>query len=161
MTDHAAALLSAFIAPERRERYLTLLACAKGQAELRQRLAHLRDLDQRYARLLPPGEHTVPAIASRLRAAGAPATCYLLAADEALDGRERWLEDALEAVIGRGMGAFVSCLARECNQHFGAKPVNRYGSVQDRRRTVEAWRREYTRSDLTTAWATRRQPEPD
>jgi hypothetical protein len=91
------------------------------RAKLRQRLAHLRDLDQRYARLLPPGEHTVPAIASRLRAAGAPVTCYLLAEDEPSTAANCGWEDALEAVIGRGMGAFVSCLAGECNQHFGAR----------------------------------------
>ena len=126
MTDHASALLAAFIAPERRDRYLTLLASTKGRVKLRARLAHLRDLDDRYARLVPPSDQHPGAIAALLRAAGAPATCYLLSEAAALDGREMQLEDALEEVVGGGLGTFVSCLPGRLAYFEGEDPGARY-----------------------------------
>ncbi|HUG80155.1 MAG TPA: hypothetical protein VML01_00720, partial [Bryobacterales bacterium] len=45
-----------------------------------------------------------------LRTRGAPATCYVLAAGSDLDGREMPLREALDAIIGMGNGAFVSCI---------------------------------------------------
>jgi hypothetical protein len=45
-----------------------------------------------------------------LRQRGAPPTCYVLAANSDLDGRQMPLREALDAIIGRGEGAFVSCL---------------------------------------------------
>ena len=41
---------------------------------------------------------------------GALSTCYVLAANNDLDGREMRLEDALAAIIGMGDKAFVSCI---------------------------------------------------
>ena len=45
-----------------------------------------------------------------MRKRGAPSTCYVLAADSKLDGREMTLGEALIAIIGMGSGAFVSCI---------------------------------------------------
>ncbi len=45
-----------------------------------------------------------------LRERGAPSTCYVLAADSDLDGRELPVGEALEAIIGMSNGAFVSCI---------------------------------------------------
>ncbi len=45
-----------------------------------------------------------------LRKRGAPSTCYVLAANHVLDGREMPLAQALDAIIGMGDGAFVSCI---------------------------------------------------
>ena len=44
------------------------------------------------------------------QARGAPAECVLIAEDAALDGRRMPLAEALDAIVGRGMGAFVSCI---------------------------------------------------
>jgi hypothetical protein len=112
MTDreHASALIRAFIAPDRRERYLALLGSARGREKLRNTLAHFRDIDPRFARQIPPADQTPARVAALLRARGAPADCVLLAEDEALDGERLPLDDALGAVVGRGMGAFVSCI---------------------------------------------------
>src|SRR5437764_8994349 len=109
-SEHSSALVRAFIAPDRHERYLALLSSPKGRAKLRARFAHLRDLDQRFARPIPPSQHTPVALAALLQARGAPTECVLLAEDAGLDGQQMPLVDALTAVVGRGMGAFVSCL---------------------------------------------------
>lgn len=109
-SEHAFALIRAFVVQDRRERYLALLGSARGRAKLRAALAHFRDLDPRFARSLPPPDQTPARIAALLRARGAPDECVLLAEDEALDGERRALDEALRDVIGSGMGAFVSCI---------------------------------------------------
>ena len=108
--EHSSALIRAFIVPERRARLLGLLKSPRGREKLRRSLAHLRDLDPRFCHLVPAAEQTPVAIVALLRAKGAPAECVLLAEDASLDGRRLGLKDALAAVIGRGMGAIVSCL---------------------------------------------------
>ena len=45
-----------------------------------------------------------------LRSHGAPTTCYVISADEALDGHEMPLSDALDAVAASFFGAFISCI---------------------------------------------------
>lgn len=104
------ALLRSFIIPERRKRYLGLLASQRGRAKLRRRLAHLHDLDARFARELPSHQHTPAAIAAVLQAKGAPADCWIISEDDRLDGRRLSLEEALAAIVGRGMGTLISCV---------------------------------------------------
>ena len=45
-----------------------------------------------------------------LRKGAAPATSNILAANSDLDGRELLLDEAFDATVGMGDGAFVSCL---------------------------------------------------
>jgi hypothetical protein len=125
-SGHDLATIRAFIASERRDRYVGLLASARGRAKLRAGLAHLRDLDPRFARVVPPAEQTPDSVAAHLRSRGAPAECVLLAEDSALDGQRLPLDEALAAVVGRGMGAFVSCLPGRLAYYEGEEPGERY-----------------------------------
>jgi hypothetical protein len=110
-SEHDTALIRAFITPKRRDRYLGLLATARGRDKLRQRLAHCcRDLDSRFVHELPRGTHTPEQISALLHDRGAPSECVLLSEDDALDGRRMPLTDALAAVVGYGMGTFISCV---------------------------------------------------
>jgi hypothetical protein len=124
--DHASATIAAFVAPERRDRYLGLLASARGRAKMRDALAHFRDLDARYARPVAPADQAPGRLAALLRSRGAPADCYLLAEDAALDGLVLPLEEALAAVVGRGMGAFVSCVPGRLAYYEGEDAGERY-----------------------------------
>ncbi len=45
-----------------------------------------------------------------LRKRAAPSTCYLIAADGDLDGREMPLAEALQSIMGMDSGAFLSCI---------------------------------------------------
>jgi len=76
----------------------------------RSSLAHFRDLDTRFAQLVQPSKHDVRDIEASLRAKGAPDTYHVLSESAALDGREMPLASALADIVGRGMGAFVSCI---------------------------------------------------
>jgi hypothetical protein len=124
--EHSSALIRAFIAPRRRERYLALLASPRGRDKLRRRLAHLHDLDPRCCHELPKGVHTAQEVGAHLEAKGAPAECVLLAEDRELDGQRLPLGNALEAVIGRGMGAFISCLPGQLAFYEGEDVGVRY-----------------------------------
>jgi hypothetical protein len=125
-SEHSSALIRAFIAPERQERYLGLLTSSRGRDKLRARLAHLRDLDQRFVSSPPSDEQTPSRLAALLRARGAPEECVLLAEDAALDGRRLPLAEALSRVVGRGMGAFLSCIPGRLAFYEGEEPGQRY-----------------------------------
>src|SRR5690348_17021034 len=108
MNDLAVTLIQAFVRPDRQDRYIKLLATAKGRAKFRSTLAHFRDLDLRHARRVVPSNLDVPAISKELKGRGAPGECYLLSESVELDGQTLPLDKALEAVVGRGMGTFIS-----------------------------------------------------
>lgn len=108
--DNAASLLSAFIQPERRERYLALLTSNRGRRKLREKLAHLRDLDARFAHRIPPAAQSSAEIGRLLKSRGAPDMCYVVSENAEIDDHELALDEALEIVVGRGLGTLLSCL---------------------------------------------------
>ena len=55
MNEHEVAFVTAFIIPERRERYLSLLGNPKRRSKLLNRLNHAQDIDFSLARPVPPG----------------------------------------------------------------------------------------------------------
>jgi hypothetical protein len=115
MHPHEEALIRAFMAPERRSRWLEGLASAKRRAKQLDRLNHCRDLDERYATELPSSTDVV----ALLRARGAPEACYVLSAIRALDGREMRLADAVrEAELG-GWGTLLGCLPGRLAYYYG------------------------------------------
>ncbi len=125
-TEHASAVIRAFVAPERQERLLELLGSVRGRVKLRAGLAHFRGLDARYVVPIPAGEQSPAAIARLLRQHGAPATCVLLSEDDALDGQTLALEEALRQIVGRGMGALVSCIPGQLAYFEGEGPRERW-----------------------------------
>lgn len=82
----------------------------KRRRDARSLLHNAVRLDHRYAQRLTGSDAFSASVESTLRKRGAPATCYVFAAGSDLDGREMPLNDALDAIIGTGDGAFVSCL---------------------------------------------------
>lgn len=110
MNDHERGFLE-FLDPPTNRRVATLLATgAKRRKEVRALLDHAVRLDPRFARHLTGREALAGAVETLLRERDAPPSCYVLAADGRLDGREMPLTEALAAVIGRGNGAFLSCV---------------------------------------------------
>jgi len=106
MHAHEEATIRAFVHPPRRPRWLESLASAERRSRFLARLNHCRDLDERYARLLPSNADVV----AILRRCGAPATCYVVSATMALDGREMPLEEAVAEASQGGWGTILSCL---------------------------------------------------
>lgn len=110
MNDHERGFLS-FLAEPTKRRMKTLLELGeKRRQDFRGLLHHSVRLDPRYCQHLTGREAFSAPIEAILRKHCAPSTCYVLAAYSDLDGREMPLGEALDAIIGMGNGAFVSCI---------------------------------------------------
>jgi hypothetical protein len=124
--EHLEALIKAFVAPERRERYLFLARTPKRRTELTNRLAHWRDFDSRRAVTVPAdAQASAAAVAQFLQVRGAPGACYVLSESREIDGRVMPLADALAAVVGRGVGTVLSCLPGRL-AYYESEEADRY-----------------------------------
>ena len=110
MNDHERGFLT-FLAEPTKRRLETLLELGeKRRRDVRELLHHSVRLDPRFAQRLNGGDAFSGPVEAILRKRVSPSTCYLLAANSDLDGREMPLCEALETIIGMGDGAFVSCI---------------------------------------------------
>jgi hypothetical protein len=82
----------------------------KRRGDVRELLHHLVRLDPRFCHHLTGSEALSGPVEAMLRKEGAPSNCYVLAAKSDLDGQQLPLGKALDAIIGMGDGAFVSCI---------------------------------------------------
>lgn len=71
---------------------------------------HCRDLDPRFATLIPSNQQSATSIEALLRRNGAPETCYVMSDNRDMDGREMSLSDALSETVGMDAGTLISCV---------------------------------------------------
>jgi hypothetical protein len=110
MNDHERGFLAFLTEPTKRRLETLLELGAKRRRDVRDLLRHSVRLDPRFAQHLTGGDAFSGPVERTLHKRGAPPTCYVLAANSDIDGREMQLGEALESVIGMGDGAFVSCI---------------------------------------------------
>ncbi len=108
--EHERQLVSSFIVPARQSRYLELLPNPKRRKDITRTFCHFKHLDMRYAEEVPSRHRLAPGLFEHLKSKGAPDLCYALSESDELDGKETSLADALEFIIGRGIGTFLSCV---------------------------------------------------
>ena len=118
------ALIEAFILPQRRARYVELLTTARGRKTLRGRLAHISDLDPRFARRL--AADSVAEIVTILRMENAPQMCQVISESDGIDGREMGLTEALDQIVGHGLGTLISCIPGKLGYYESEEPGERY-----------------------------------
>ena len=104
------AFVRAFILSEKQERYLSLLSSPKRRRDILARLDHQLDYNRVLAARVAGEDQSSSRISELLRARKAPATCHAISADSALDGRDLPLREALDAVVGSGIGTVLSCI---------------------------------------------------
>ena len=110
MNEHERGFLD-FLAEPTKRRMATLLALGeKRRPDVRALLDHSVRLHSLSCKHLTGNEADAGSVAATLRSLGAPPTCFVVSADSNLDGREMLLGDALDAIVARGNGAFVSCI---------------------------------------------------
>ncbi len=105
--DHITGFCHAFLRREKRKRLATLLTGNlrwKGVAEL----AHPNAIDPRYTATWTGSDASE--LVQRLKALGAPVTCYLISNSDELDDRWMELSPALKEVYNIGIGTIVSCV---------------------------------------------------
>lgn len=110
MNLHEEQFARAFIMPGKQERYLSMLASPQSRARLLAKFPHCKDLNMKYAALVPAGQQNANAIAKLLANKGASDLCHVISADPDIDNREMPLDKALEETVGMNMGTFISCI---------------------------------------------------
>jgi hypothetical protein len=110
LNPHEEKFASTFITANKRARYLTLLESERGRKKILSAFHHCRDLDSRFAKLIPTNQQSAQSIEALLKSNGAPKTCYVMSENPHIDGREMDLDDALLEIVGMDAGALVSCI---------------------------------------------------
>jgi hypothetical protein len=118
-------LIRAFLVPEKRERFVELLANPKRRAKATAALAHFRDLDPRWVVPLPSDQQQAESIERALRGRGAGDHCHAVSQSSAIDGKRLVLATALQEVVGYGMGTLLSCVPGELAFFEGEGPSDR------------------------------------
>jgi hypothetical protein len=104
--------IAAFVSRSKRDRYREILSKPRHRRKFTERLAHFKDFDPKY-RLPFPSEKLFPTnIAAELRRRHSPNIVFAISEDPSLDGKEVPLVEALERIVGCGMGTILSCLPR-------------------------------------------------
>jgi hypothetical protein len=111
LNPHEEQFARAFIVPDKRTRYLSLLESERGRKKLLNGFNHCRDLDPRFAKLIPSNQQSAQSIEMLLKQKGAPDGCHVMSDNPDIDGREMPLSEALLEIVGMDAGALVSCIA--------------------------------------------------
>jgi hypothetical protein len=108
MNVHEHHFVEAFIAPARRDRYLTMLPNPKRRRKITDRLNHclLSDLGPGVA----VGRSPHANVAQLLRSRGASATCHIIADSFEMDGQELALDEAVDLAKLYPFGIVLCCI---------------------------------------------------
>ncbi len=109
MNEHETGFVSAFIIPERRERYLTFLGNPKRRGKVLNRLNHSQDIAFSLARPVPHSFLT-EFLAASLESLGAGPTCYVIADASDMDGQTLPLREAVWKTRVHDFGVVLSCV---------------------------------------------------
>ena len=94
----------------KRERYREILSNPRLRHKFIHQLAHFGDFDPKYRLPIPSDKLFVDNIAIELRKRHSPNTVYGISEDPALDQKQLALVEALEQVVGCGIGTVLSCI---------------------------------------------------
>jgi hypothetical protein len=104
------ALIAAFVMRSKRDRYREFLSSPRLRHKFTSRLDHFADFDPKYRLPIPSNELFVNNIAAELQKRRSPRLVLVISNDRTLDQQEIPLLDALDRVVGRGMGTILSCI---------------------------------------------------
>ena len=107
---HEQALVAAFVKRNKRDRYREILSNPRFRHRFTKQLAHFTDFDPKYRLPIPSDKLFVNNIAAELRKRHSPNIVFAISEDPALDEKEFLLVEALDRVVGRGMGTILSCI---------------------------------------------------
>ena len=103
-------LIAAFVKRSKRDRYREILSNPRLRHKFTNQLAHFADFDPRYRLPIPSNKLFVGNIARELQKRHSPNIVFAISEDPSLDQKEIPLVNALEQIVGGGMGTVLSCL---------------------------------------------------
>lgn len=104
------AFIAAFVKRSKRDRYREILCNPRLRHKFTNQLAHFTDFDPKYRLPIPSNKLFANNIAAELQRRHSPNIVLAISEDPALDQKELLLVEALEAIVGRGMGTILSCI---------------------------------------------------
>jgi hypothetical protein len=110
LDPHEEALIMAFVAKPRRERYRHFLSHPDRRGKLLDHLNHHDDFIPTFTSSLPAGVHTANQIVEFLQSLGAPGTSYVVADDADLDGQTLSTARAVDAAWSSSFAVIISCI---------------------------------------------------
>ena len=103
-------LILVFLKRGKRERYREILSNSRLRHKFTKQLAHFKDFDPEYRLPIPSDKLFIGNIASELRKRQSPDIVFSISEDSDLDQKQIPLLEALEHVVGRGIGTVLSCI---------------------------------------------------
>ena len=94
----------------KRDRYREMVSDSRLRHKFTSQLAHFKDFDPQYRLPIPSNRLFADNIARELDKRHSPKIVFAISEDPALDQKEVPLVQALEQVVGRGMGTILLCL---------------------------------------------------
>jgi hypothetical protein len=107
---HHQSLIAVFVKRSKRDRYREILSNPRLRHKFTGQLAHFTDFDPRYRLPIPSNRLFVEKIARELQKRHSPTIVFAISEDPRLDQKEFPLVEALEQIVGRGMGTVLSCI---------------------------------------------------
>jgi hypothetical protein len=104
------ALIAAFVKRNKRDRYREILSNPRLRHKFTNQLAHFADFDFKYRVPIPSNKLFVNNTALELQRRHSPNVVFAISEDPALDEKELPLVEALERIVGRGLGTVLSCI---------------------------------------------------
>ncbi|HVC47252.1 MAG TPA: hypothetical protein VND90_08385 [Terracidiphilus sp.] len=108
--SHEISLIAAFVKRNKRDRYREIISDSRLRHKFTGRLAHFKDFDARYRLPFPSNRLFVDNIARELDKRHSPKIVFAISEDPALDQKEVPLAQALEKIVGHGLGTILSCI---------------------------------------------------
>jgi hypothetical protein len=100
----------AFIVPNKRDRYLQMLANPSKRKKILGLLHHNLDTIASLTTRIENRDHTPKAVEKILRQKGARQTCYLISPEQELDRQEIPLQEAIEILVAHDSTAVACCV---------------------------------------------------
>lgn len=112
--------------PEKQSRWLELLPNPKRRNIFLHRLTDDRDFNPKFRVAIIPSQQNPDCVERILKQNGAPEKCYVISESPNIDGKEMPLREAIEEVLGYGLGSLLSCIPGSLVYYEGEMPNDRY-----------------------------------
>ena len=103
-------LIAAFVTRNKRDRYREFVSNPRSRHKFTHQLAHFTDFDPKYRLSILSNSLFVENIVRELQKRHSPNFVFAISEDPALDQKELPLAEALQQIVGRGMGTVLSCI---------------------------------------------------
>jgi hypothetical protein len=108
--DNRRSHIAEFVKRSKRDRYREFLSNTRLRHKFINQLPHFADFDPKYRLPISSDKLLIENITAELQKRHCPSVVYAISEDPTLDQRELPLTEALNRIVGRGIGTVLSCI---------------------------------------------------